>query len=50
MTVQYGPANNTDRWQPIDARFGRLVKESVKAKYTAWWNEYVYFVFIKVNI
>ncbi len=39
--VRYGPANNTDRWQPIDCGYGHLIKEKVKAQYTTWWNEYV---------
>lgn len=37
----YGPANNTDRWQPIDAGFGQMVKDRAKIYYQQWWNEYV---------
>jgi hypothetical protein len=43
----YGPANHTDRWQPIDAGYGKLVKDKIKEYYQQWWNEYVcYLLFL----
>lgn len=39
----YGPPNNTDRWQPIDAGYTRLVKDRAKKYYQEWWNKYVLF-------
>lgn len=33
----YGPANHTDRWQPVDAGYGRLIKEFVKKLFHVWW-------------
>jgi hypothetical protein len=39
----YGPPNNTDRWQPIDAGYGKLVKDKTKEYYQAWWNQYAYY-------
>jgi len=41
VTPWYGPPNNTDRWQPIDAGYGKQVKDKAKEHYTTWWNLYV---------
>mgnify|MGYP001578625902 CR=1 FL=1 len=38
-TVYYGPANLTEDWQPIDAGFGKRVKEEYRSMQEKWLEE-----------
>jgi hypothetical protein len=43
--LSFGSTNNTDRWQPIDAGLGKIMKDHMKKLYRVWWNKYVYYIY-----